>query len=183
MHLHRTLDFCIASTCAVLRLHRDKIKTFYTLFKMASQVEHEIEEIQPKKQGTGQGISKNRSDSETDKLIDLLEKHFCLWDVSKKEYHLRNLRRRIHALVFPLRLRLSSLSSRSYTAKHLRFFDVQTCFYLASCYDNTRHHGYFTLTCIHWIANVQRLYNTFVHRYYTTLYIIHCRLYMYSIHV
>ena len=93
---------------------------------MASHVEHEIEEIQPNKQGTGRGKSKKWSDSETDKLIDLLEKHFCLWDVSKKEYHLRNLRRRIHALVFPLRFRLSSLSSRSSlitkAANHLRFF-------------------------------------------------------------
>ena len=59
---------------------------------MASDVEHEIEEIQLNKQGTGQGKGKKWSDSETDKLIDLLEKQFCFWDVSKKEYHLRNLR-------------------------------------------------------------------------------------------
>ena len=126
MRLDRTLDFCIASACAVLGVQRDKIKTFYTLFKMASHVEHEIDKIQPNKQGTGRGKSKKWSYSETDKLIDLLEKHFCLWEVSKKEYHLRNLRLRIHALVFPLRLRLSSLSSRSSpitkAAKHLRFF-------------------------------------------------------------
>ena len=61
---------------------------------MASHVEHEIEEIQRNKQGYGRRKGQKVSDSETDKLIDLLEKHFCLWDVSKKEYHLRNLRER-----------------------------------------------------------------------------------------
>ena len=94
--MDRTLDSYIACACAVLCVHRDKIKTFYTLFKMASHVEHEIEESQPNKQGTGRGKGKKWSDSETDKLIDLLEKHFCLWDVSKKEYHLRNLRERAY---------------------------------------------------------------------------------------
>ena len=71
-------------------------KHFYTVFKMASHVEHGIEEIQPNKQSTGRGKGKKWSDSKTDKLIDLLEKHFCLWDISKKEYHLRNLRERAY---------------------------------------------------------------------------------------
>ena len=30
------------------------------------------------------------TEEETEKLIDLLEKNTCLWDVSKKEYHLKN---------------------------------------------------------------------------------------------
>ena len=63
---------------------------------MASHVEHEIEEIQPNTQGTGRGKGKKWSDSETDRLIDVLEKHFCLWDVSKKVYLLRNLRERAY---------------------------------------------------------------------------------------
>ena len=158
MRLDRTLDFCIASACAVLCVHRDKIKTFYTLFKMASHVKHEIEETQPNRQGTGRGKGKKWSDSATDNLIDLLEKHFCLWDVSKKEYHLRNLRERAYE---EMRDELD-----------IEIADIKTKIM------NLRNN---TLTYIHWIANVKCLYNTFAHRYYRTLYIIiHCRLYMYS---
>ncbi|PFX25686.1 MFS-type transporter SLC18B1 [Stylophora pistillata] len=37
-------------------------------------------------------IQEKWTEEETEKLIDLLEKNTCLWDVSTKEYHLRNRR-------------------------------------------------------------------------------------------
>ena len=57
---------------------------------MASHVEHEIEEFQPNKQGTGRGKGKKWSDSETDKLIDHWRNIFA---------YLFSLLRLIHALV------------------------------------------------------------------------------------
>ena len=63
---------------------------------MASEVEHEVEEILQNKATTVRGKGRKWSEAETDQLIDLLEKHVCLWDVSKKEYHLRNVRERAY---------------------------------------------------------------------------------------
>ena len=57
---------------------------------MASEIQHEVEEIPQYKATTARGKGRKWSDAETDQLIDLLEKRFCLWDVSKKEYKLRN---------------------------------------------------------------------------------------------
>ena len=63
---------------------------------MASEVEHEVEEIPQNKETTARGKGRKWSDAETDQLIDLLEKHFSFWDVSKKEHHLRNVRERAY---------------------------------------------------------------------------------------
>ena len=59
---------------------------------MTSEVELEIKEIPRNKVTTVQGKGRKWSNAETDQLIDLLEKHFCLWYISKKEYHLQNVR-------------------------------------------------------------------------------------------
>ena len=44
--------------------------------------------------GKDKGRARRWTEPEIDQLIDLLEEKDCLWDVNKKDYHLRNKRER-----------------------------------------------------------------------------------------
>ena len=58
---------------------------------MASQ-ELEVLQESSNDKNSKRGKTRKWTEEETEKLIDLLEKNTCLWDVSNKEYHLKNKR-------------------------------------------------------------------------------------------
>lgn len=58
---------------------------------MASQQLEVLQESSNAK-NSKRGNTRKWTEEETEKLIDLLEKNTCLWDVSTKEYHLKNKR-------------------------------------------------------------------------------------------
>ena len=45
--------------------------------------------------GKDRGRARTWTEPEIDQLIDLLEERNCLWDVNKKDYHVRNKRERV----------------------------------------------------------------------------------------